>query len=186
MLLKLSHMCIRQVQTCILYCLHLTDKEFTADIVFALDYSAYVSQEDIVKEVDFVQCLASSLNVAPGKSRAAVITYGDSAITRIRFNPHNPKPKPFTVRGLLTRETVGSKSGRISLALEEAASAFQVVESENVSTLNGNEHKKLLFLIIAESERDGTELEACIVQSEHLNTRNVQIYDCPCWVTNRF
>lgn len=57
----------------------------TADIVFLVDSSTSVGREGFDKEKGFVKSLAKNLNVSPGKSRAAVITYSDTARTVLTF-----------------------------------------------------------------------------------------------------
>lgn len=52
-------------------------KTFKADIVFLVDASSSVGILDFMSEKNFVKSVAKSLNVAPKKSRAAIITYGD-------------------------------------------------------------------------------------------------------------
>ncbi|KAJ7373648.1 hypothetical protein OS493_011257 [Desmophyllum pertusum] len=43
--------------------------EFDADIVFALDYSSSVSEEELRKEINFVEDLANTWNVTPGNAK---------------------------------------------------------------------------------------------------------------------
>ena len=51
-------------------------KTFTADIVFLVDTSSSVGTLDFRSQKQFVKSMAKSLNVAPEKSRAGIITYG--------------------------------------------------------------------------------------------------------------
>ena len=51
-------------------------KTFTADVVFLVDTSSSVGTLDFRSQKQFVKSMAKSLNVAPGNSRAAIITYG--------------------------------------------------------------------------------------------------------------
>ena len=56
-----------------------------ADVVFLVDSSTSVGRDGFDKEKNFVKSLAKYLNVSPGKSRAAVITYSDTARTVLTF-----------------------------------------------------------------------------------------------------
>ncbi|XP_068690493.1 collagen alpha-3(VI) chain-like [Montipora foliosa] len=54
-------------------------KTFKADIVFLVDTSSSVGSLHFRSQKQFVKSMAKSLNVAPGKSRAAIVTYGASS-----------------------------------------------------------------------------------------------------------
>ena len=60
--------------------------DIDADVIFLLDSSQSVRREDYRKEKDFVKAMARSLNVSPGKSQIAVIVYGATAQTLVRFS----------------------------------------------------------------------------------------------------
>lgn len=57
-----------------------------ADVVFVMDSSSTVPLEDYRKEKEFVKYLARYLNVSPGNSRSALITYGDTAAEVVGFD----------------------------------------------------------------------------------------------------
>ena len=57
-----------------------------ADVVFVMDSSSNVPFSDFKTEKDFVKDLAKSLNVSPGNSSAAVVTYGSRAAEVIGFD----------------------------------------------------------------------------------------------------
>ena len=59
--------------------------DFDADVLFLVDSSSDVSQENYNREKNFVKSLAFILNLKPGKTRAAVVIYGNFARTVIRF-----------------------------------------------------------------------------------------------------
>jgi hypothetical protein len=54
-----------------------------------MDSSFLVSFEDYVIEKNFVKNIAKALNVSPGKSRAAVITYGERSILVARYGDYS-------------------------------------------------------------------------------------------------
>lgn len=64
-----------------------SSEDFNADIVFALDYSLSVSEEELKMEIDFIQHLSKSLNEDSRDSTAAVVLYGETAQTVIPFHP---------------------------------------------------------------------------------------------------
>ena len=55
-----------------------------------IDSSSAVTLEDYKKEKEFVKYLARYLNVSPGNSRAALITYGDRASEVVGFDINRP------------------------------------------------------------------------------------------------
>ena len=54
-------------------------KAFKADVVFLVDTSSSVGTMDFRSQKQFVKSMARSLNVEPGKSRAAIVTYGTTS-----------------------------------------------------------------------------------------------------------
>lgn len=64
-----------------------SSEDFNADIVFALDYSLSVTEEELKMEIDFIQHLSKSLNEDSRDSTAAVVLYGETAQTVIPFHP---------------------------------------------------------------------------------------------------
>ena len=55
-----------------------------------MDSSAAVPLEDYKKEKEFVKYLARYLNVSPGNSRAALVTYGNRAAEVVGFDLNRP------------------------------------------------------------------------------------------------
>lgn len=62
--------------------------DLTSDIVFVVDSSSTVNRPNYKKERDFVKSLARALNVADGKSRASVITYGRNTRVETKFDEY--------------------------------------------------------------------------------------------------
>lgn len=58
------------------------------DIVFVLDSSASIGEPNYEKMKDFVKAVANSFIIGPGKAFTAVIQYGTTATTAIRFTDH--------------------------------------------------------------------------------------------------
>ena len=63
--------------------------DFNGDVVFLVDSSTTVGQNDFKKETDFVKTMARLLNVKPNISRAAVISYGTNSTLVTRFTSYN-------------------------------------------------------------------------------------------------
>lgn len=59
--------------------------ELEADVLFLIDSSYEVSQEDLAREKDFIKSLVRSLNISSDSSRAALISYGDRGSLSSRF-----------------------------------------------------------------------------------------------------
>jgi uncharacterized protein YegL len=60
--------------------------DLSSDIVFVVDSSSTVDRTNYKKERDFVKSLARALNVARGKSRASMITYGRNSRIETKFD----------------------------------------------------------------------------------------------------
>lgn len=60
----------------------------TADIVFVVDSSNEVTSQDYTKEKQFVKSVTRALNLAPEKSRVAVVIYSDYATTPVHFTDY--------------------------------------------------------------------------------------------------
>lgn len=86
--------------------------------MFLLDASSFVTQDNLIKEKDFVKSIAKILNVAPGSSRAALVLFGTSPVTKIKLNGYRTL-SDFN-RLVDQAQTVGG-SRRMDRALEEAS-----------------------------------------------------------------
>lgn len=110
-----------------------------ADIIFLMDSSQAVSQEAYRQEKTFVKEMAMHLNVYPGESRAALITYGYTAYTvntfgNTRFD--DSVDRAPSIRG----------ARRIDLALQKAAQLL---------TFARRSVPKLLVLLTAGNQQSG-------------------------------
>lgn len=61
------------------------EPKLEADVLFLIDSSYEVSQEDLAQEKDFIKSLIRSLNVSSDSPRAALISYGDRGSISSRF-----------------------------------------------------------------------------------------------------
>lgn len=91
--------------------------DIDADIVFLVDSSRGVGDENLEREKDFVKNAAYSLNLAPGRSRIAVILYSSYARLPIGFGDHSTM-QPF--RDDVDKLSLIGNSRRIDRALNAA------------------------------------------------------------------
>lgn len=123
-------------------------------IVFLLDSSSAVQQDQFQKEKDFIKTLAKYLNVGSAdKTKAAVINYGGFPLTSIKFDDY------ATLQGFETgidKMTPTQGSRRIDSAIIEAA---DILRSTDPSS------SKILVLLTTgrqAQESDVTRLDAAI------------------------
>lgn len=100
--------------------------DFTGDVIFLVDSSSEVSEEQFKKEKHFVASLAKTLNLRPAKTRGSAITYGRYALVGIEFNDH-PNPAMFeqALQGLYP---IGYER-RMDKALQKSADMVKVARS---------------------------------------------------------
>lgn len=91
--------------------------DIIADIIFILDSSNDVTRDEYNKEKSFIKEFARYLNVAPGKSRAAVITYGQSADVLFKYGGYDSLTI-FDV--VINRASYIGGTQRMDLALDDA------------------------------------------------------------------
>lgn len=95
--------------------------DIDADIVFLIDASSFVTQDNLIKEKDFVKSLTKFLNVAPEASRAALVLFGTLPNTEIKFNDYRTL-RDFNDRVDQARALGGFR--RMDRALDEAANVL--------------------------------------------------------------
>ena len=105
---------------------------FAADILFLVDSSSDVTRSGHALEKEFVKSLADSLNLAPGKSRAAVILYSSYSREAIRFGVY---PTTETFNSAVQDLPLLSGLRQIDQALDSAASTFQNFKSSSTKVL---------------------------------------------------
>ncbi|KAK3745599.1 hypothetical protein QZH41_005840 [Actinostola sp. cb2023] len=102
------------------------------DIVFAVDSSSSVKKSDFDQEKDFIKKVARTLNVEPGKSRAALITYGNNPKRVFMFDSHGSLSQFDTKVDEATQQ---GGQRRIDKVLEEAAQIFNQSSRPGISKL---------------------------------------------------
>lgn len=91
-------------------------------MVFILDASTPVGKQNFDKEKAFVKLLARSLNVSPGNSRAAIITYSTNPFTVIPLGGYSTVQE---FERILDAIEVYGGDRRMDRALKEAVGLFQ-------------------------------------------------------------
>ncbi len=152
--------------------------EFNADIVFAIDYSSFVQEQDKTRQAEFVQCLAKFLNVEPGRSRASVVTYGETADVMLGFESN--LYEPFLAQTLRTDQYLPEKSRRLDLALEKATT---VLKAEEKSLWN-EQRKKIVILITTGNQ--GVEKDSLQSISEEIHQLGYQLIVVPVGISIDF
>lgn len=88
-----------------------------------MDASANVGTDNFGRQKAFVKLLARSLNVAPGGSRAALITYSNNAVTVVPLGGYETVHDFESTLDRIVFYYGGER--RMDLALKEAADLFQ-------------------------------------------------------------
>ena len=143
------------------------DDAFDCQIVFALDYSWSVSEEEFEKEIDFVRHMNNSWN---RENDIEAVVYGNDSET-VSFSA---APGTFSdeLQALRNKAWRQSKGRRMDLALTNAAGCF---------TPSADEH--LVILITAgrqvsgeESKEDDQDL---VSATEELSSKNIKVILVP-------
>ena len=92
---------------------------YETDVVFIVDSSSRVPQRSFSAEKEFVKSVSRLLNVYPGKSRAAVVSYGSTASRVLDFGSPSRTRTDFERRVDAVPSIGGER--RIDKGLEKAA-----------------------------------------------------------------
>lgn len=92
--------------------------DYTADVLFLIDSSFDVTNEQYTMEKDFVKSISDSLNVAPQKSRSSVITYGDRASLVAKYDSYKTTQE---LKRLIDGAQAVGGARRIDRALDAAS-----------------------------------------------------------------
>ena len=67
----------------------MTSRDLKADILFMVDSSQTISNEKFQRELDFVKAIVRTLNISPERSRASVVSFGNTpSRPSIRFEDY--------------------------------------------------------------------------------------------------
>lgn len=144
---------------------------------------------DYTLEKTFVKNIAKALNIAPGKSRAAVITYGDRPILVARFGDHNTHEQ---LKSVLDRAPFSGGVRRIDKALEAGATVLQQsrpgVPKIVVLLTSGRQYPangaKTLDEAVKPLQNQGAKTYVIAIGKEPDNTKLRTIVDTPDKVVN--
>lgn len=114
-----------------------------ADIVFLVDSARSVGGENFGKLKDFVNNVARSLNLAPGRSRVAVILYSNYARLAVGFSGHSTMR---TFKDDVDKLSLVGGSRRIDRALDAAVTLLENVPSNR---------PKVVIVLIAGQQDSG-------------------------------
>jgi hypothetical protein len=92
---------------------------YETDVVFIIDSSSRVGQRSYTAEKEFIKSVSRPLNVYPGKSRAAVVTYGNTASRVVDFGSPSRTVAEFE-RSVDAAPVIGGER-RMDKGLEKAA-----------------------------------------------------------------
>ena len=151
--------------------------EFSAHVVFALDYSSSVTKEELQKEIDFVQHMAQSWNLSSECSKAALVVYGDDSRTVIPFDSDDDKSFPAKLGELKTETLFQSKCGRMDLALKEASKNLTAIKKPSQ-----NQYQLVIMITAGKQfsyEAGKEDTDNLILSSELLYSSNVKVIIVP-------
>ena len=143
--------------------------------MFALDYSSSVTEQELEKQINFVQHLAQSWHLTC--SKAALVVYADVCQTVIPFNSDDGKLFSDKLDELETEAQSRSKCRRMDLALKEAADNLTAKKAA------GQNQYQLVIMITAgkqlSSEEGKEDSDDLISSSESLYSSNVKVIIVP-------
>ena len=95
---------------------------FKSDLLFIVDSSTLVTEDDLRAQKDFVKSMMASFNVKRGQSRAALITYGQNSEKILRFDSY--LSVNFIESAVDTATSVGG-TARIDKAVVDASDVLR-------------------------------------------------------------
>lgn len=87
-----------------------------------VDSSNPVTNEDYIKEKEFVKSMVNTLNLSPGKTRASLITYGENPRVVVKFDGYRDKQG---FNSFVDRAPRQSGRRRIDRALDSVANILR-------------------------------------------------------------
>lgn len=156
-----------------------------ADITFLVDSSSSVRPLHYQKEKEFVKKLSKYLNIKPGASRAAFITFGSQSKTAFEYDDYQTLPQ---MEALIDGASYVGGNRRILPALEKASSVMAVsrplvprivviVTSGRPFIISGNEEKAVkslhdagvnTFVVVIGKDLDKNELLKVVSRPQNL------------------
>ena len=161
------------------FALHLSDEEFDTEVIFALDYSTSVSQEDFKKELTFVKQLAKSWNVPQVHSIGGLVIYGHDA-KALPFDPADENMFFVQLNELRNKTWHESRNRRMDLALAAAGRELVSASPNQLQT----QLRQLVVLItagpqVSSAQTKEEDHEFLVSASEALSSQNIKIIIVP-------
>jgi len=144
--------------------------------VFALDYSSSVTEQELEKQINFVQHLAQSWHLTSDCSKAALVVYADVCQTVIPFNSDDGKLFSDKLGDLKTEALSRSKCRRMDLALKEAADNLTAIK-----TAGQNQYQLVIMVTAGKqlSSEEGKEDTDDLNSFSELYSSNVNVIIVP-------
>ncbi|XP_048579525.1 collagen alpha-3(VI) chain isoform X4 [Nematostella vectensis] len=99
----------------------LKSSDFAADILFLVDNSDFVTNEEFESQLDFIKSIARKMHISPEGTRVGMITYNFNPKLIVDFESYNTAEKLFSRLDELPK---GLGSRRLDLAIDLARNVF--------------------------------------------------------------
>ena len=138
--------------------------KFKSDILFIMDSSSLVTEDDLRAQKDFVKSMMASYHVKRGQSRAALITYGQNSEKVLRFNSY--LSVNYIESAVDTATSVGG-TARIDKALVDAS---DVLRDANPSI------PRIVVLLAATGKGEDPHKESIKAAAERIHDLGARVY----------
>ena len=136
-----------------------------------------MTEQELKKEINFVQHLAQSWNLTSECSKAALVVYGHDSQTVIPFDSNEEKLFSDKLGELKTEALFQGKCRRMDLALKEAADNLTAITAESQ-----NQYQLVIMITAGKqlsSEEGKEDSDDLISSSESLYSSNVKVIIVP-------
>lgn len=137
---------------------------FKSDILFMMESSSLVNNDDFTGQKNFVKSMMSSFHVKLGQSRAAVITYGQYSEKVLRFNSYLPVKD---IESAVDRATRVGGTPRLDEALVDA---YDIMQDSNPTIA------RIVVLFSAVRQGSDPYKEAIDAAAEKLHDLGARVY----------
>ena len=138
--------------------------KFKSDILFIMDSSSRVTEDDLVAQKGFVKSMMASFNVKRGQSRAALISYGRNSEKVLRFDSY--LSVNYIESAVDTATSVGG-TARLDKALVDAR---DVLRDANPSI------PRIVVLLAAAGKGEDPHKESIKAAAERIHDLGARVY----------
>lgn len=138
--------------------------KFKSDVLFIMDSSSLVTEDDLRAQKDFVKSMMTSFHVKRGQSRAALITYGKNSEKVLRFNSY--LSLNYIESAVDTATSVGG-TARVDKALVDAS---DVLRDANPAI------PRIVVLLTASDRGDDPHKESIKAAAERIHDLGARVY----------